>query len=287
MKLGIDLGSTNTKSSKGIIFTSKVTEFSMLEEEENKYFIDGKPYYLEEGNYDTEYRKIDKKNLITLLYLSIFKSTTDSINDIVVGLPPGQYKADRYLLKDKIMKENKKTIIHQGKEKELNIRKIEVLPEGILCTPADFEGILIDIGGRTTDIALIEIINGKKIINQATSKPIGIQNLYSDFIKEINNNHGLNLKDFEAERIIRKGLYIWGEKTDTAKELQIYNNFCNDLVTTLQLDFSLKTNDVLISGGGGKLLLNFLKKHIKNAELLPNSLFANAIIYGKYAERRL
>jgi len=280
MKLGIDLGSSNTKSSKGLLFISKITNTAFLGDEENEYFINGEAYQLETGQFDTEFRKAARKDLMNLLYVAIFKSSKDAVNDIVVGLPPGQYKKDQYILKD-----SQKTIRYQGEEREITIRKVEVLPEGILSTPTHFEGISLDIGGRTSDIALIEIVNGKKTINQAMSLPTGTQNLYSSFIREV-NKRGLNLKDNEAEKILRNGLFIWGEKQDIKQEIEIFDVFIDEIIRTLNLDYSLKTNDLIVTGGGGQLLFNHIKKRVKNATLINNSIFANALTFGKYAERK-
>ncbi|HEY8804806.1 MAG TPA: hypothetical protein VIM42_06820 [Clostridium sp.] len=44
---------------------------------------------------------------------------------------------------------------------------------------SEFNGIIVDIGGRTTDIALLENRKAKK----PYSLPIGTLNLYWDFIK--------------------------------------------------------------------------------------------------------
>ena len=266
MILGVDLGNYYTKSSKGISFLSKVSFNGGIE---NKDFIttDNKKIYLGEGEFDTEYRKAYRSNLIYLLQGAIERSTTDKNNKLVVGLPLSQYKEDKEHLINRILQSRL-------------VVDVDVVPEGVLTVPANYEGIIIDIGGRTTDICLLEIEGNKRSIKKPMSLPNGIMNLESDFINHINNLYGLDLKQSDAQRILRNGLYIYGKRKEIM--LDVFKEFVESIVRRVQVDYSLKTNNVVLIGGGADKLFNAFKNRIPQAYLVKEPFLANTLAYEKY-----
>ncbi|MDC4241662.1 ParM/StbA family protein [Clostridium tertium] len=268
MILGVDLGNYYTKSSKGVSFLSKVSCDGGIE---NKDFItvENKKIYLGEGEFDTEYRKAYRENILYLLQGAIDKSTTDKRNKVVVGLPLSQYKEDKEYLINRII---------QSKL----VDDVDVLPEGVMAVPNDYQGILIDIGGRTTDICLLIIEGNKRRIRQPISLPLGIQNLENNFINSINSTYGLDLKVEDSNRILANGLFIYGERKKV--NLDSFKEFVENIVRRVQVDYSLKTNDVVLIGGGAEKLYKPFKNRIPQAYLVKNSFMANAIAYGEYAK---
>lgn len=280
MIIGIDGGSSTTKNSQGVIIDSKVTKVEPM----NKCDVlemNGIKYYLGEGEYDTSYRKIEKANYIPLLFGSLALTTDDVYNKVVVGLPLSQYQEDRAAMQNLILNNRDKWVEINKLRKHIVIEDVEVVPEGRLTVDDEFEGIVVDIGGRTTDIFALELRNlTPKVINPQ-SIPLGIQNLYSDFIKIINKKHGLDLKDHDAERILRRGLKILGKTVDITMEKGIFYEFADNLISKLQVEYSLKTHDVKLVGGGSILLFDYISKKVP-CELVEDSVFANAIAYENY-----
>ncbi len=266
MILGVDLGNYYTKSSKGISFLSKVSFNGGIE---NKDFVtvDNKKIYLGEGEFDTEYRKAYRSNLIYLLQGAIERSTADKNNKVVVGLPLSQFKEDKDYLINRIMQSRL-------------VLDVEVVPEGVMVVPNNYEGILIDIGGRTTDICLIVIEGNKRRIKQAISLPLGIQNLENDFINSLNSMYGLDLKQEDSNRIITKGLFIYGERKKV--NMDSFKDFVENIVRRVQVDYSLKTNNVVLVGGGAEKLFTPFKNRIPQAYLVKEPFLANALAYEKY-----
>lgn len=265
--LGVDLGNYATKTSKGISFISKATHKKGIE---NNISIksEGKVIYLGEGEFDTEYRKAYKKNLMYLLQGALELSTKDKRNKIVTGLPISQFKEDKAYLVNRIMQSGL-------------VDDVEVVPEGVVVVPRDYEGIVIDIGGRTTDICLIIREGNKRRLLNPTSLPIGVMNLETDFINNLNSSYGLDLKHIDAQRIIKNGLYIYGEKQIV--NMDIFKNFVEGLVDRVQVDYSIKTNNVVLIGGGSELLYQHLKARIPQVYLVKSSFMANANAYGNIA----
>jgi plasmid segregation protein ParM len=221
MIVGVDIGNYSTKVSNGIIFESKISKSSLLNK--NGFTYDGHTYFVGEGTFDTEYRKLKKQN-IEILFAYAISKFYEPIK-VVVGLPISQYQQDNQEFRDRLMSMRLKNTID-----------IAVYPEGIGAADS---GVIIDIGGRTTDCALIRFVDGQKKIENPISLPAGTLNLYSDFIKAINTRYCLDLKLDDAQDIIRNGLVLDGIKTDIRC---IKYNVLKQLKPTLKtLILSLKT----------------------------------------------
>lgn len=265
MILGVDIGNYYTKSSKGVSFLSKVSKRGGILGSE-AVTLNEKTMYLGEGDFDSEYRKAYKENLLYLLQGAIQKSTTDKHNKVVTGLPLGQYMQDSEYLINRIVQSG-------------IVLDVEVVPEGVISVPVDFEGVICDIGGRTTDIALIIKEDDRRKIEQPYSLAKGMLNLENEFINCINSRYGLDLVQRDANRILSKGLFIYGEQKEFS--MDVYKEFVESIVKIIQVDYSLKTNNLMLVGGGAETLFDPFKKRIPQTKLVQNSFFANALAYGE------
>ncbi|GIW49221.1 MAG: hypothetical protein KatS3mg079_697 [Caloramator sp.] len=167
-----------------------------------------------------------------------------------------------------------------GIDKKIIIEDVEVYPEGLGAIESSFDGIIIDIGGRTTDIAEIENMK----VKNPFSLPVGTMNLYSDFIKVINDKHSLDLKINDVDRILRNGLKIYGEEKDISFALEVFREYVEKIISELQINYSIKTHDIKLTGGGAVLLAKAFLKRLPNAEIVDNPFFANAIGFKKVGE---
>ena len=156
---------------------------------------------------------------------------------MVVGLPLIQYQEDKEYLINRIL---------QSKL----VDDVEVVPEGVLTVPGEYEGMVIDIGGRTTDICMLVNENGIRKVRKPISIPKGALNLENEFINRINKTYGLDLTQLDAERIIKNGLFIYGKQQPV--DIEIFKDFVEDIVRKIQIDYSIKTNNVVIVGGGSE-----------------------------------
>jgi plasmid segregation protein ParM len=166
-----------------------------------------------------------------------------------------------------------------GTQRKLFLEDIEVYPEGLISSE---DGILLDIGGRTSDIALIE----NKKVKDCFSIPAGTLNLYADFINAINGRYGLDLKPSDADRIIRKGLQINGTETDVAFVQGVFKNFVDDLVSQVQVKYPVSTLPITVLGGGGQLLFKPIKNRLPNSTLVDNPIFANALLFKRVGDAK-
>ncbi|MZK53515.1 ParM/StbA family protein [Clostridium beijerinckii] len=277
--LGIDIGISTCESNTGVIYNSKITNVEPLSKADTLQ-IDKKTYWLGEGNYDTTYRKVDKENYINFLFGTLALSTDTINNYIVLGLPLSQYKEDKASLINMVLANKEKTIRINDVEKQISIEDVEIFPEGVVTLPDDYEGICIDIGGRTTDCALVVNERGRRRILNPISVPSGTINLYKDFINRINNKLSLDLVMNDAERIMNTGLILDGRKTNIDFALEVYKQFVDNLISQLQVEYSLRTNRISLTGGGATLLYSQIKDRLgEGVTIQDNPIFANANAY--------
>lgn len=271
MKLGLDIGSSNLKTDTGFLIPSKIRQGNSLNTSLSVEY-EGKHYIIGEGNREVEINKAKRETNLLFIYSVLGAVSEDIENEVAVGLPIGQYQQQKEEYRQFIMDNNFNVIRVNGIEKPINITNVIVCPEGLSSITTDYTGIIVDIGGRTTDICLL---SERKVINPI-SKAVGTLNLYAEIINSINSVYSLDLHEEEAERIIKNGLKIDGEIQNIKFIYDILTAFTDDLINTLKLNYSLRTNELLLMGGGGELFYNSIKKRAKQAQLIENCLFSNA-----------
>jgi plasmid segregation protein ParM len=278
MILGVDLGNYAVKTSREVIFTSKCSRVGNLLSS-TAVTVSSGTYHIGDGGFDTEYRKVRKEHLKVLFLYAVALSGPDQINRVVVGLPLSQYKQDKDELRQLLLSSRNNPIEYSGNSRVLTIDDVAVYPEGVgavVGTP--FEGIVVDIGGRTTDCCFITDSDGVKKVSNPFSLPKGTLNLYADFAKAVNSKYCLDLNSEDAERIIKRGsLTIDGEKVDFAFAMDIFKQFVDELVNKIRLEYRLRTEEVKLVGGGSQLLLKPIQNRLSGARPADNSIFANAI----------
>lgn len=287
MILGIDLGNVNVKTSSRIIYPNKITqEERYYEDEENiRMVIEGNRYVLGVGEYCTNYIKAQRKDTIVNLLAAIALSTKDNINQVVLGLPIQQYKTDKVKLENMILENRISRFTINDIERQIIISDCRVFPEGLAVYYSlsdeikkqigNRDIIIIDIGGRTTDICLYSIVNGKrKLVNYATI-PAGTLNIYSDFINAINGEYGLDKLKEDAQDILQQGLWVDGEKQSLKFTKPIFQKYLNRVMSEVRLNYSVRTAQPILCGGGGKLLQGLFRKEIKGL-IVDNNIFCNA-----------
>lgn len=282
--LGVDIGSYAVKTSTGIIFESKIFKGKNLLSKGIKIYYNNEYYTIGEGARDTDIDKSKRANNLLLLYTAIALSTTEEdINiKLVLGLPIGQFQMKAALFKEYILNnkfaEFKLIYNDRIEERIINIEDVEIYPEGVASVPDNFNGIILDIGGRTIDICLLK--NNK--IEKPISIPEGTINLYSKMINSLNKLYTLDLDIADIDRILENGLYIEGEKVDESIIYQELSTFTDELINKLNLEYSLKTNRLFVTGGGGDFFYNSIRRRVKHAEIAKNPIFSNAKGYYQY-----
>ncbi|MBE6067788.1 MAG: ParM/StbA family protein [Clostridium lundense] len=286
MKRGIDVGNYSLKEYPNTIIKSLVTTEENILGSKLSLEYEDKKYYIGEGNFETELNKSSKNNFLPLLLAGIALNSTknDVFQQIVCGLPINQYKANKEALEDMVISNKVRNIKFYGQDRKIIISDFKVYPEGIgayysLNTNDDV--IIVDIGGRTTDIAYIA--NGKlKVFSTVAA---GTINIYKDIADKLNSLYTLDLDIFMAERIVDKGyVEIDDEKVDISFITEILKKNFTKINDDLSMKFPVRTEKIVLVGGGYKLFEKAFKNRYKNSYVSENPIFANAIGFRKVAD---
>lgn len=293
--IGIDLGNCNLKTSKKIIVPALITRGgNYLISTGYEINFNGELFIIGEGDYDTNLNKLSKENLLPMLCLAAGLSTKEEFIRVVLGLPINQYRSNKNKMLE-IIEENK--ILNfklNGLDRCICIEEASIFPEGVATyysldiekrkSLVDQDLIILDIGGRTTDIALLK--SGKKrSVAKSTSLDVGMINIYSDMINEINSLYTLGLNIEDAERILKNGLEVDGEKQDTSFIKNIVKNNIEKVFKELNISYPVRTSPLIVTGGGGKSFFKSLKKRYPTAQLVEDNLFSNAIGYKRVGDK--
>ena len=288
MKIGIDIGNYQIKTSENIIFDSKVTTEKFFGTDADKLTLSNKTYYLGEGNLEIEARKFDKENFLPLLLGAICKSTDADTIDLALGLPIIQFK-DKETRTELInmLQGNSYKVIYNNIPSTKFIRSVQVFPEGIsgylylknqgLLNAVGYrDAILIDVGGKTTDIALIK--NNKATL--PTSVNVGTIDIYYSIAKALRERYYDAKIDVEKiQDYLDKGFYYKGEKQDITFAINTTKVLFKQIYDELKINYSIETEAVVVIGGGAKILGSAFKKNIPGIKIMENidrDIFSNA-----------
>lgn len=285
MILGIDVGNYSLKTSEGI------NKKSLVSKEENilgsgiVLEMDNCKYIIGEGNFETELNKSSKDNFLPLLYTGIALSSIDDFNSIVCGLPINQYKDNHKILEEIIDKNKMKAIKINGTERTIVIDNFKVYPEGIGAyynLNLNEDVILIDIGGRTTDIAYIADNKHQK----SSTVAVGTLNIYKSIADTINSKYSLDLSLKDIDRVVDRGnLTIDGEKINLSFVTSILKSNFMRIKEDLDFKFNVRTEEIILVGGGSKLFGKAFENRYANCTIAKDPIYANARGFRKVGEK--
>lgn len=286
MKRGIDVGNYSLKEFPNTCIKSLVTSEEDILGSKLALEYEGKTYYIGEGSFETELNKSSKDNFLPLLLTGITMNCNknDMFQQVVCGLPINQFKANKEVLKDLVLSDRVRELKLNGEDKRIIITDFEVYPEGVgayYSFNTNDDVIVIDIGGRTTDIAYI----ANKKLSISSTVAVGTLNIYKDIADRLNFEYSLDLDMPMAERIIDRGyLEIDGSKVDLSFLTDILKRNFMKINDDLSLKFPARTEKIVLVGGGYKLFEKAFKKRYQNSYVADNPIYANAIGFRKVAE---
>lgn len=285
MILGVDIGTHSVKTSTKVCFLSKYTQGESFTED-NQIQINGQIYNIGEGEFSTDWDKSRKKNTLPLLYAAIYKSTQDCINQVVLGLPVQQYKKNRNSLID-LVSSNKCAKIN---DRNIIITDVTVAPEGATSYYAlssekktligHKQLIIIDIGGRTTDIT---VFDNMKIIDVKTV-PVGMLNIYQQIIDYVNSLYTESLSLEDGGIILKEGLFLNGEKKDISFIQPILKKNFDTIYKEIQLKYNVAKGYIYLTGGGSILIKQPFINRLNNIIVSDDPVFDNAIGFERAGE---
>lgn len=285
MILGIDVGNYSLKTNTEINIKSLVSNEEnilgsgiVLEMDSNKFIIG-------EGSFETELNKSNKDNFLPLLYAGIALASKEDFNSVVCGLPINQYKDNYKFLEDLINKNKVKNIKINGVARTLVIDNFKVYPEGIGAyynLNLNEDVVLIDIGGRTTDIAYIADNKHQK----SSTVAVGTLNIYKSIADIMNAKYSLDLGLKDIDRIIDRGtLIIDGEKINLSFITSILKENFMKIKEDLDFKFPARTEKIVLVGGGANLFRKAFINRYSNCIIANDPIYSNAKGFKKVGEK--
>lgn len=285
-KRGIDVGNYSLKEFPSTNIKSLVAKEENILGSKICLEYEGEKYFIGEGNFETELNKSSKDNFLPLLLtgIALNGNKDDVLQQIVCGLPINQYKANRETLEDTVLKTRVREIKFNDEPRKIIITDFKVYPEGVgayysLNTNDDV--IIVDIGGRTTDIAYI--VNKK--VKNSTTVAVGTLNIYKDIADKLNAAHSLDLDVEIVDRILDRGhLEIDGDSIDLGFVTEVLKRNFVKINDDLSMKFPARVEKIILVGGGYKLFERAFKNRYQNCYVADNPVYANAIGFRKVAD---
>lgn len=286
MKRGIDVGNYSLKEFPNINIKSLVTAEENMLGSKLSLEYEGNKYYIGEGAFETELNKSAKDNFLPLLLTALgINSNKDNVfQQVVCGLPINQYKSNKDALEEIVLSKRVREITLNDEYRKIIITDFKVYPEGVgayysLNTTEDV--IIVDIGGRTTDIAYIV----DKKLKASSTVAVGTINIYKDISDKLNSLYTLDLDMLAAERILNKGYFeIDGNRTDLSFITDVLKKNFSKINDDLIMKFPVRTEKIILVGGGYKLFERAFRNRYKNSYVADNPIYANSIGFRKVAD---
>lgn len=283
--VGLDLGYTYTKTSNMDIFPSLCTKTEPLLGGQPVTF-DGETYYVGDGTGTVDLNKIDAEVTKACLFYALSLMSDKDIN-LVTGLPISQYRTQEQEFKDMILSNRFKSVSANGKTKMVYINDVIVFPQGagaLYSQDINSDAIVIDVGGRTVDIAYFELNKEKRKLEKSGTLYSGMLSLYTEIIAQVNTKYELSLPPKYAEHVLLNGLTIEGEEQDISFLAPTIAEHVDKICEEVRVNYPHKTTDIYLCGGGGEILYRAFDRRFKGIKLMENSQFANAIGFRKVGE---
>ncbi|WP_143321136.1 ParM/StbA family protein [Clostridium sp. HBUAS56010] len=284
IKLGIDNGNYNTKSSEGMLYASG---FAVSDREfitpEMQMFYEGSFYAIGERRLRFQQDKTREQDTFMLTLPAIaeaMKRVGVSSTDIMlgVGLPIDSYGTQKEAFRRYFLRENV-SFVFEGRPYRCRITDCKVFAQGhaALCRYyhqlKEYRSItLVDIGGYTVDVLTVH--NFRLDRSSCASLRMGTITLYSR-IQDALQRSGILLSDTLITDAIQGNIQHTASRQigeTVEREVSVY---CKELFNALRergLDLRLPT---VFAGGGAELLESRLRGNGLNTVAVLNR-FANA-----------
>lgn len=295
MIYAVDFGNYSVKTSTFNRIPSKIAYTSKLKRNKRVLNLDNQTYYLGEGEYTTDWNKAQKETLLPLLFGALAEEN-QTVYQLVLGLPVGQYKANRDSLRNYILQNKYKDITYNNRSKKIIIDDVIVaaegvtvfhnIPDNIKIEIGNRDIVVVDIGGGSTDISLLKGNSKEREVEDYSTIPTAMFKIYRDLIKAINERFTQNFRLEDAEDILNEGLFLYGQNQDLSFVVPIIKNHFNSILQEINLIAKADSGFIYLTGGGALMLKKPFQNRFKNLILSNNPLYDNVCGYLKEGENQ-
>jgi plasmid segregation protein ParM len=245
--------------------------------------------------------KNTKVLLLTALALYV-QGDSEEFN-IITGLPPSYYLVNKDLLADMIKGTHKITINVNGADcnKVITVNNVKIIPQpmGTLFHRLfDTKGVIIDkdltrskvgiidVGFRTTDFSVVDKLEYIDKLSYSTAT--GMANAYAVVAEYLRNQYRIYKENYELEEIIQKAQIKVAGKINSLEQIKkdILEQVSAKILIEMNSIWDIRDMDmILLSGGGGKMMADYLLPELPMAILIEESQMANVNGYLKLGHK--
>lgn len=245
--------------------------------------------------------KNTKVLLLTALALFV-QGESDEFN-VVTGLPPSYYLANKDILAAMIKGNHTIMINVDGvdQKKTIVVDKVKIIPQpmGTMFHKLfDSKGVLedkemarskvgiIDVGFRTTDFTVVDKLEYIDKLSYSTTT--GMSNAYGIIADYLRNNFRVYKENYEMDEIVQKAQIKVAGKVHSLEQVKkdAYEQVATKIMTEMNSIWDQRDLDlILLSGGGGQAMAEYILPELETASLVENSQTANVRGYLKLAHK--
>ena len=281
MNIGSDMGNITSVA----VGEVEVIEESRLKETEDQdilkdsvFDFDGEKFTLNEGDFENNPYKHEKLNFDKLLYLTLYKASPDSINNVCFSIPAKQFR-NKEIVNNfyEVINNNR---IHTVNGRTIIINKVNIIPEGYgikaLGILEENENLLenapvlvIDIGGETTDLILFD---KNHVFSDGRNVRYGLLKLYEKAGQYLEDKYGLELTIAEAKDYFNGDTILLDDpdNKDNYRNDLILKAFKEILNKILRYFPNMKQYNLIICGGGAELMYPLFKRFYPQSILVDD-----------------
>lgn len=293
--LGVDLGTTFTKTSNERVFPSGISENiylsnNVMEVEGNRYAMGIQSY---KATVDVNINKSLNSNARLNYIYALFKEGIGEqiyYSDVKVSFPCSQWKNNDTVesYKQLLNVDGDIEVCVNGQRKTIFVEGLEVYPEGAMAYYSKemnnerFNGekvILLDWGGLTLNQLSFK---DNELIDMHTDE-FGVLKMYKEIAEKITSETGINVLIEDMDDILKSGLYHKGHLIETEPYIRnIAIPFCGKIYKDLKLRWGIDTiKHMLMIGGGSIAFTKYLQHYTPHAELQENAQLLAVIGLGE------
>lgn len=247
-------------------------------------------------------RVIDPNAKILLLTaIGLLTQWEDQQFNLVTGLPTSYYANYSQAWAEELVGQYSVGIKQNGhlRQKKISLKEVQIIPQPfgtlydrMLNTIGDIinqelGGMLVgivDVGFKTTDFAAAH--NLEFIDHLSSSTTTGIANVHRLLAGYLQNTFRLEKQDYELDEIVEKAVVrVAGESQDlTAIRNGFFEQTAHKIINELSSRWDYRQFDtILLTGGGGEGLSQYIIPHFPNMVLVDDAQYANVRGFQKLA----
>ena len=249
--------------------------------------------------------RVNDKNykILLLTILSLLAKGDEEIHSVVTGLPTNFFGAYRDEVSQGILGKYEIQIGPKGQEKtkKITLKDAYIIPQpfGTLYDQIlgntgetifkDYNSQvvgIVDIGFKTSDFAVSNQL--EYIDHLSFSTNTALSDAYNIISDTLRNDYKIDKENFELDKIISEGVLKVAGTPHDIKEMKnrTFQFIASKIVTELESQWNYRDFDaILLAGGGGKALAEFILPHFPNMKLVEDPQHANVRGFQKIANK--